>query len=184
MLDAVPAHVLGRTRGNMASARRTIRIIDPHVHVWKHDPPYPFAKGANVPAGRRRLPRLLLELMKANGVAKTVIIQVIHYRYDNSYLANVLKQISRDIPGRRARRSAGSGSARPSLATSERARLSRRPRLSPSGNAVGDWINGPLMPPLWKRCEELKVPMTILAPITRMPDVAARSSRSTPDLTA
>jgi hypothetical protein len=30
--------------------------------------------------------------MKANGVSKTVIIQVIHYRYDNHLLAHVLKQ--------------------------------------------------------------------------------------------
>ena len=30
--------------------------------------------------------------MKRNGIAKTVIIQVIHYRYDNSYLAAVLRQ--------------------------------------------------------------------------------------------
>jgi predicted TIM-barrel fold metal-dependent hydrolase len=45
-------------------------------------------------------------------------------------------------------------------------------RLSPNASAGGDWIRGPLMPPLWKRCEELKVPMTVLAPITRMPDVA------------
>ena len=30
--------------------------------------------------------------MKANGVSKTVIIQVIHYRYDNRFLAHVLKQ--------------------------------------------------------------------------------------------
>ncbi len=29
------------------------------------------------------------------------------------------------------------------------------------------------MPPLWRRCDELRVPMTILAPITRMPDAAA-----------
>ena len=27
------------------------------------------------------------------------------------------------------------------------------------------------MAPLWKRCAELKVPMTVLAPVTRMPDV-------------
>ena len=38
------------------------------------------------------------------------------------------------------------------------------------------------MPPLWKRCEELKVPMTVLAPITRMPDVQALMERY-PDLT-
>jgi predicted TIM-barrel fold metal-dependent hydrolase len=27
------------------------------------------------------------------------------------------------------------------------------------------------MPPLWKRCDELKVPMTVLAPVSRMPEV-------------
>src|SRR6476660_7399013 len=67
------------------------RIIDPHVHVWKHDPAFPFATGANVPA-RDATPETLLEKMKANGVARTVIIQVIHYRFDNAYLASVLKQ--------------------------------------------------------------------------------------------
>src|SRR5215510_6556986 len=66
------------------------RIIDPHVHVWKHDPAFPFAQGANVPA-RDAAPETLLEHMKANGVARTVIIQVIHYRYDNRFLAHVLK---------------------------------------------------------------------------------------------
>src|SRR5262247_2114165 len=45
----------------------------------------------NVPA-RDAAPETLLEKMKANGVPRTVIIQVIHYRYDNSYLASVLKQ--------------------------------------------------------------------------------------------
>src|ERR1700691_3781414 len=72
-------------------AETDTRIIDPHVHVWKHDPQYPFAQGANVPA-RDATPEMLLELMKANGVVSTVIIQVIHYRYDNSFLASVLKR--------------------------------------------------------------------------------------------
>src|SRR5271154_5303775 len=67
------------------------RIIDPHVHVWKHDPKYPFAEGAHVP-DRDATPETLLSLMKANGVSKTVIIQVIHYKYDNSYLSDVLKR--------------------------------------------------------------------------------------------
>ena len=67
------------------------RILDPHVHVWKHDPQYPFAEGAHVP-DRDATPETLLDLMKANGVSKTVIIQVIHYRYDNRFLADVLKR--------------------------------------------------------------------------------------------
>src|SRR5258708_29503391 len=74
------------------------RIIDPHVHVWKHDPAFPFAAGQRVP-DRDATPETLLELMKANGVAKTVIIQVIHYRYDNSYLAGVLKKYPQYFQG-------------------------------------------------------------------------------------
>ena len=38
------------------------------------------------------------------------------------------------------------------------------------------------MPPLWKRCYELKVPMTVLAPIGRMPEVG-RQLEKLPDLT-
>lgn len=30
--------------------------------------------------------------MQVNGVARTVLIQVIHYRFDNSYVASVLKR--------------------------------------------------------------------------------------------
>jgi L-fuconolactonase len=71
--------------------RSAYRIIDPHVHVWKHDPKYPFAEGAHVP-DRDATPEMLLDLMKANGVSKTVIIQVIHYKYDNRYLADVLER--------------------------------------------------------------------------------------------
>ena len=38
------------------------------------------------------------------------------------------------------------------------------------------------MPPLWKRCADLKVPMTVLAPIGRMSGVAAQLEKL-PDLT-
>src|ERR1700712_5122108 len=65
------------------------RIIDPHVHVWQHDPKFPFAEGSKPPA-RDASPEMLLDLMKANGVTRTVLIQVIHYKYDNSFVASVL----------------------------------------------------------------------------------------------
>lgn len=152
----------------MAAATTSFKIIDPHVHVWKHDPHYPFAAGAKVPA-RDATPETLLELMKTNGVAKTVIIQVIHYKYDNSYLATVLKQYPQYFQGV-ARLDPLDPNAPDHLSDLVEQGF-RGVRLSPSGDVAGDWIKGDLMPPLWKRCEQLKVPMTILAPITRMPDV-------------
>ena len=45
-------------------------------------------------------------------------------------------------------------------------------RISPAANAAGDWIRGPLMPPLWTRCQQLKVSMNVLTPASRLPDVA------------
>src|SRR5215472_15236622 len=155
------------------------RIIDPHVHVWKHDPAFPFAEGANVPA-RDAAPETLLELMKANGVEKTVIIQVIHYRYDNRFLASVLKKYPGTFQG--VARVDPLDPAAPDHLSRLTEQGFRGVRLSPAGNAAGDWFHGPLMPPLWKRCDELKVPMTVLTPITRMPEVGLLLEKL-PDLT-
>jgi L-fuconolactonase len=155
------------------------RILDPHVHVWKHDPKYPFAEGARPPE-RDATPETLLELMQANGVAKTVIIQVIHYRYDNAYLADVLKRYPKTFQG--VCRVDPSDPGAPDHLSKLTAQGFRGVRLSPAGNASGDWFHGPLMPPLWKRASDLKVPMTVLAPITRMPEVAALLEKL-PDLT-
>ena len=145
------------------------RIVDPHVHVWKRDPAFPFAEGARVPE-RDAAPETLLELMKANGVARTVIVQVIHYKYDNRYLASVLKRFPGLFQG--VCRVDPLDPAAPDHLSLLTAQGFRGVRLSPAGNAGGDWFRGPLMPPLWKRCQELKVPMTVLAPIARMPEVA------------
>jgi L-fuconolactonase len=150
------------------------RIIDPHVHVWKHDAQFPFAKEAHPPA-RDAAPETLLELMKANGVAKTVIIQVIHYRYDNSFLASVLKGYPNTFRG--VCRVDPLDAAAPDHLSRLTEQGFRGVRLSPGVGEGGDWIRGPLMPPLWERCEQLRVPMTILASIGRMPEIGALIER-------
>ena len=162
----------------MTPLQSNYRIVDSHVHVWKHDPKYPFAAGAHVPA-RDATPETLLDLMKANGVSKTVIIQVIHYKYDNSYVADVLKQ----YPGmfQAVCRVDPLDPGAPDHLSRLTAQGFHGVRLSPAADASGDWFRGPLMPPLWRRCGELKVPMTVLADIPRMPDVG-KLLEKTPDL--
>jgi predicted TIM-barrel fold metal-dependent hydrolase len=155
------------------------RIIDPHVHVWKHDPEFTFAAGARVPE-RDATPETLIDLMKANGVSRTVIIQVIHYRYDNRFLASVLKRYPRLFQG--VARVDPLDPAAPDHLSQLTEQGFHGVRLSPSGEVSGDWFRGPLMPPLWKRCRDLKVPMTVLAPIGRMPDVGLLLEKF-PDLT-
>lgn len=134
-------------------------LIDSHVHVWKHDPAFPFAEGARVPAEDASA-EMLLGLMKANGVARTVLIQVIHYRWDNSYLASVLKRYPQHFKG--VCRVNPEDPAAPDHLSDLTEQGFHGVRLSPSAGADGDWIRGHLMPPLWKRCAELKVPMTVL----------------------
>ena len=166
-----------------ASAQNTpmkYAIIDPHVHVWKHDPQYPFAPGSHPPP-EDRTPETLLELMKANHVERTVIIQVIHFKWDNSFLADVLKQYPQYFKG------VARVNPEDPAAPDHLSELMARPgfhgvRISPGAGESGNWIAGPLMPPLWKRCDELKVPMTVLAPITRIPDVEKLIAKY-PDLT-
>jgi len=155
----------------MAAAAATLpnySIFDPHVHVWKHDAQFPFAAGAKVPE-YDATPEALLALMKQNGIRKTVIIQVIHYRYDNSYLAAVLREYPQYFLGV-CRVDPLDPAAPDHLTHWSEQKGFRGVRLSPAADANGDWIRGPLMEPLWKRCDSLKVPMTLLAPISRIPD--------------
>src|SRR5882724_899436 len=155
---------LGALAAGAALGAVDYHIIDPHVHVWKKDPKYPWAKETTRPPDTDASAEMLLDLMKANGVAKTVIIQVIHYRWDNSYLADVLKRYPTTFKGV-ARVNPESPAAPDDLSRLVSEQNFRGVRISPGGNASGDWIRGPL-----------------LAPVTRMPDVAPLIEKS-PNLT-
>jgi L-fuconolactonase len=154
-------------------------LIDSHVHVWKRDERFPFALGAKPPEGDFSA-EALLALMSANAVSRTVLIQVIHYRWDNRYLADVLRRYPSKFQA--VCRVNPEDPAAPDQLSQLTAQGFRGVRLSPAAGPEGDWIRGPLMPPLWRRCTDLKVPMTLLAPITRMPDLAPLIERN-PDLT-
>jgi predicted TIM-barrel fold metal-dependent hydrolase len=156
---------LGRAR---EQAGRPL-MIDAHVHVFRHDPAFPFAAGANPPA-EDAPPETLLELMRANGVARTVIIQVSHYKWDNRYLASVLKRHPNLFQG--VCRVNPEDPAAPDHLSALTEEGFRGLRLSLMADTTGDWIRGPLMLPLWRRCNQLKVPMTILTPASRLPDLA------------
>jgi L-fuconolactonase len=176
----VASSLAGCFAARLKAADQKPLLIDSHVHVWKHDAAFPFAKEAHPPAEDASA-EMLLDLMKANGVARTVIIQVIHYRWDNSYLADVLKRYPQTFKGV-CRVNPEDPAAPDQLSRLTEEQGFHGVRLSPSASADGDWIRGPLMPPLWNRCAQLKVPMTVLAPVTRMPDIVPLIEKN-PDLT-
>ena len=147
-----------------------MRIIDPHVHVYKNDPAYPWAPETRTPPREDATPEMLLELMEANGVERTVLVQVIHYRWDNRYARDVIRQHPGKFLGV-CRVNPESPAAPDDLSRLVSEDGFRGVRISPAGNAAGDWIAGPLMPPLWRRTQELKVPMTVLTSTVRLPQV-------------
>jgi L-fuconolactonase len=155
--------------------------VDAHVHVWTHSSRFPWAPETKNPPSRDATAEMLLALMRASGVSRTVIIQVIHYRWDNSYVASVLRRypgIFRAV----ARVNPEDPAAPDHLSKLTEVDHFHGVRLSPAGDASGEWIRGPLMAPLWRRCAQLGVPMTILAPVTRMPDIERLADR-VPELT-
>jgi predicted TIM-barrel fold metal-dependent hydrolase len=151
------------------------RIIDPHVHVWVNDPRYPWAKETRNPPKRDATPEMLLALMKANGVEKTVIVQYIGYRWDNQYAADTLKKYPQYFQG--VCRVNPLDPAAPDHLSKLTAQGFRGVRLSPGMDPADDWIRGPLMPPLWERAQSLGVPMQILSPAGRMPDIGRLAER-------
>ena len=66
-------------------------IIDTHLHVWSDDfARYPFAEGRKAAEGAPV--ELLNEPMEQAGVDRAVIVQPIHYLYDNRYVAECLRR--------------------------------------------------------------------------------------------
>src|SRR5438128_2101272 len=155
----------------MAAESPRVRIIDPHVHLWKNDPKYPWPKELTAPPKEDALPETLLRLMKANGVEKTVIVHVIHYRWDCRYAGDTIKA----HPGRFmgvCRVDPMSDRAVQELDRWVRDYGFRGVRLSPAADASGNWINDrKRMDPIWSRAAQLKIPLCVLCPVVRLPDV-------------
>jgi L-fuconolactonase len=145
------------------------RIVDAQIHVWINDPRYPWAAGTAKPPREDRTPAMALELMRANGVERTVIAQYIGYKWDNRYCLDALKQYAPYFRG--VCRVDPTDPAAPDRLSQLTEQGFHGVRISPSADAGGDWINGPLIPPLWERAQSLGIPMQVYAPITRMPDL-------------
>ena len=148
-----------------------MRIIDPHVHVWKNDPAFPWPAENKNPPAEDRSAEDLLQLMEAHGVEKTVLVQVIHYRWDNSYVADVIARYPDKFMGvGRVNPEDPAAADHLSMWTEERGL--HGVRLSPAGNGKDDWFNNSAMDPIFARAQSLGVPMLILTGPKRLPDLA------------
>ena len=146
-------------------------VVDSHVHVWKNDPRYPWPRELKDPPREDALPSTLLRLMKANGVDRTVVVHVIYYRWDCRYAADVIKAHPDKFSGV-CRVDPTAAGAADDLTRWVRDHGFRGVRLSPAADRSGDWITDrKRMDSIWGRAAELKVPVCILCPVGRLPDV-------------
>src|SRR5439155_3927511 len=107
----------------------------------------------------------------ANGVEKTVIVHVIHYLWDCRYAGDVIKGHRDKFMGV-CRVDPEADDAVKELGRWVKEYGFHGARLSPSADAKGDWINDrPPVDRIFNRAAELKIPMCILCPSTRLPDV-------------
>ena len=148
-----------------------MRIIDPHVHVWKNDPAFPWPAENAKPPSEDRTAEDLLALMDAHGVEKTVLVQVIHYRWDNSYVADVIKRYPDKFMGvGRVNPEDPAAADHVSMWTEEHGL--HGVRLSPARDASEDWFTSSAMDPIFARAQDLGIPMLILTGPKRLPDLA------------
>ncbi|MBX9791876.1 MAG: amidohydrolase [Pirellulales bacterium] len=160
----------------MPSADAAPTIVDPHVHVWRRDPLYPFAADLKTPPADDALPDTLLKLMTANGVRHTVIVHVIYYKWDCRYTALAIKEHPREFQG--VCRVDPQSPRAPEELDHWLEQGYHGVRLSPGAGPEGDWINDRAqMDRIWNRAAERNVPMCVLCPISRIPDVEAVIAR-------
>lgn len=157
-----------------------MKLIDPHVHVWQNNPQFPWASETIDPPTEDATPDKLLKLMAANGVEKTVLVQYIGYRWDNSYTAQVLKTYPDKFMAV-CRVNPEDPAAPDHLSYWTEEHDFHGVRLSPAVEASGDWFKGPLIDPLFRRATTLGVPMLILTKPGRLPDLVRLLERH-PDL--
>jgi predicted TIM-barrel fold metal-dependent hydrolase len=157
-------------------------IIDSHVHVWKIDPRYPFTNAPTVARpDRDATPEMLLALMKAHGVKKSVLVQVSHHGWDHRYLIATLKQHPRSFIGV-ARVNPADPAAPDELSRLVKEHGMRGLRLNVQPDPAFDFVRGPLMPPLFRRCQTLQIPLGLQTKAARLPELFALCERL-PELT-
>jgi L-fuconolactonase len=149
-----------------------MRIIDSHAHIWIHDQEYPWAAEESDIPQLDACPDALIEVMHRYGVEQTVLVQYIKYKWDNRYVADVLKRYPSLFMGVcRVDPLSPGGADQLSYWTEEQG--FKGVRLGYQLDIRRDWLADPLIVPLFRRAATLKVPVIMLVTPPCLPDLAS-----------
>ena len=118
-------------------------LIDAHVHVWTDDfQKYPLAEGFTPQQMKPPvfLPRDILRHAGSSGVNRVVLIQMSYYRFDNSYMLDVIRRQPEVFRGVAI---VDWKSSEPDAKMRELARYGVRGfRIYPDGAPAANWLDG------------------------------------------
>ena len=146
--------------------------IDAHVHVWTPDTDkYPLAQGFKKedmkPASFT--PEELFRHARPQGVNRVVLIQMSFYRFDNSYMLDVIKAHPGVFSGVAV---IDREAANPAAEMKRLKPLGVRGfRIRPEDRPVDTWLDGPGMAAMWKCGAEENMAMCHLIPPEALPSV-------------
>lgn len=143
-------------------------IIDSHLHVWSHNAGrYPWADKGTSEAGSAEL---LLKTMGKSGVDRAVIVQPIHYLYDNTYVADTLKQYPRKFSAMAIMdRHAPDAVGQLEKLVTEDGFEGLRMHLGRPDNPA-EWA-APDQDPIWRKAEELGSSFLSFGPADKLPAI-------------
>ncbi len=153
-----------------------MQIIDTHVHVWTHDPEFPRASATVDLPPNDAYPESLLDVMTGNDVEWAVLVHHIAYGWDNSYASHVQKRFPSKFMAV-CRVNPNDFRAPDQLSYWTEVHGFRGVRLSPAPDKHGDWFTDTSMVPIFRRANELKVPVLILTNPSRLFDLISLLDR-------
>jgi L-fuconolactonase len=180
----VDGHTLGVVgRRNKVGAQQTeiiMQIIDSHVHIWTHEPQYPWAaEEQNIPSVDARADDLM-KVLKRNGVERAVLVQYIKYRWDNHLVAHTLKTHPTLFMGV-CRVDPENPDSPDQLSYWTEVHGFRGVRIGQQPDERKNWYSDSLMVPLFRRAAVLKIPVFILTKPDFLKDIA-RILNQVPDV--
>jgi predicted TIM-barrel fold metal-dependent hydrolase len=149
------------------------QLIDAHVHVWTPDTQrYPLAEGYKksdiMPVSFT--PEQLFAHCRPTGVTRIVLIQMSFYRFDNSYMLDMMKKF-RGVFGGVGIVDENNQPVRNMLKQSRQG--VRGFRIQPKGRPANKWLNGDGMKAMWQAGAKHNLAMCPLINVEHLPSVGA-----------